>query len=125
MGFRCVYSHRSTGQEVDGLIMKLWVDDERPAPDDTWVVTETSGAAKDLIRLWRGSGRPDRFEEISLDHDLGGEDTGMLVLEYMVLLGFWPRTVTIHTSNPPARQRMLATTNAEAPAEVDINVIYW
>lgn len=104
--------------------MKLWVDDERPAPDDSWVVSKTSGEAK--ARLWCSLGLSIApWDEISLDHDLGGEDTGMLVLDYMAEHGIWPRVLTIHTANPPARDRMLRAANAEAPDEVDIFVKYW
>ena len=99
--------------------MKLWVDDERPAPDATWVVATTSEEA--ISRL---SAMADVFEEVSLDHDLGGDDTGMKVVDWMASWGFWPKVVTIHTANPPARDRMLAAVNAEAPASTEIYVIY-
>lgn len=97
--------------------MKLWVDDERPAPDDTWTLARSSDEAvlHLIMRNW---------DEISLDHDLGGDDTGFLVLDWMIHEGVWPKTLTIHTSNPPARKRMLAAANAEAPAEMAIYVIY-
>ena len=107
--------------------MRLWVDDERPAPDDSWTVAKTSDdAIQELYML----GTPaviamgDTFEEISLDHDLGGDDTGMEVLDWMINWGYWPKVVTIHTANRPARDRMLAATNAEAPESVDIFVLY-
>lgn len=63
------------------------------------------------------------IEEVSLDHDLGGEDNGMRVLDWMIHENVWPKTLTIHTSNPPARKRMLAAANAEAPDWVQIFVI--
>ena len=108
--------------------MKLWVDDERPAPDLSWTVAKTSADAISHLYM---IGTPavqamgDRFEEISLDHDLGGDDTGMIVLDWMIAWSEWPAVVTVHTSNPPARDRMLRAINAEAPVEVDINIIYW
>lgn len=51
--------------------MKLWVDDLRPPPDDTWVWSKTSQNAIDTLML-AGLGE---ITEISLDHDLGGDDT--------------------------------------------------
>lgn len=48
--------------------MKLWVDDERDPPDTNWVVARKPGEA---IRLIASPHR--KFEEISLDHDDGGE----------------------------------------------------
>lgn len=102
--------------------MKLWVDDERVAPDGfTWAVT-SAVAISDLI-LAAATGEV--FEEISLDHDLGGEDTGMKVLNYMIEHSIWPKVLTIHTANPPAREQMLRAANAEAPDWVEIYVRTW
>lgn len=107
--------------------MKLWVDDERPAPDDTWTVARDSATAISHLYM---IGTPaviktgDRLEEVSLDHDLGGDDTGFQVLDWMIAYAEWPDVLTIHTSNPPARKRMLAAANAEAPRETQIFVIY-
>jgi hypothetical protein len=65
------------------------------------------------------------YDEVSLDHDLGGDDTGMKVLEWIIETGFWPKVLTIHTANPPARDQMLRAANAEAPEGVDIFIRYW
>lgn len=43
--------------------MKLWVDDIRNAPDDSWTVARTATAAIRAIARYD-------FEEISLDHDI-------------------------------------------------------
>lgn len=101
--------------------MKFWIDDERPAPNDTWVTYRTSEEA--IKGLLYASHYHAYIEEVSLDHDLGGDDTGFKVLDWMVESNVWPHNLTIHTSNPPARKRMLATANAEAPASVGIYVI--
>jgi len=103
--------------------MRLWVDDERPAPDDSWRVCKTSKEAADFL-LDHVIRRGQWLEEVSLDHDLGGDDTGMKVLNWMINEDVWPETLTIHTSNPPARKQMLAAANAEAPMWVGIYVIY-
>jgi hypothetical protein len=103
--------------------MRLWVDDERSAPEG-WFVAETSQGAIAFLQDYLDGHVFGVLEEISLDHDLGGDDTGMKVLDWMVEHNVWPKTLTIHTSNPPARQRMLAAANAEAPPYVEIYVIY-
>lgn len=103
--------------------LKLWVDDERPAPDDTWIVRLDSLSAR--YRLAIADALNEKVLEISLDHDLGADDTGMIVLDFMVEHGIWPEVLTIHTANPPARDRMLRAANAEAPPEVDIYVKHW
>jgi hypothetical protein len=52
--------------------------------------------------------------ELSLDHDLGddlhgtGYDVLLWVEEAVVLSGFQPPRITIHSANPAARQRMKA-----------------
>lgn len=101
--------------------MKLWVDDERPAPDESWIRAYSSDGA--VLHLIAHAAEP--IDEISLDHDLGGDDTGMIVLNWMIDNGVWPKTLTIHTSNPPARKRMLAAAHAEAPDWVDIYIKTW
>ena len=98
---------------------KLWVDDERPAPDESWTWVTNSSSA-----IWMLSAGI-HYAEISLDHDLGGEDTGMIVLDFMSVHRIWPDTLTIHTANPPARKRMLAAANADGPPGMDIYIKHW
>lgn len=105
--------------------MKLWVDDERQPPEDGthwWWAINSEVAIHDL-RYSVNFG--ETLVEVSLDHDLGGEDTGMKVLDWMIENGVWPQFLTIHTANPPARKRMLAAASAEAPDWVDIYVKTW
>jgi Cyclic-phosphate processing Receiver domain len=88
--------------------MKIWLDDERPAPDG-WVCVETSA---DAIRLLETN--PGHVEALSLDHDLGGDDTGYLVIawleERVALDGFAaPVELRVHSANPVGRARMQQT----------------
>ncbi len=79
--------------------MKLWVDDLRtPPPFGTgWSWAKTSAEAIGMLRLWE-------FEEMSLDHDLGGEDTTRPVVLWLCEHeDRWPRVVRVHTANPPGR----------------------
>lgn len=74
--------------------MKLWVDDVRMPPDGTWMHVETSEEA--LIALQRWS-----IAEMSLDHDLGGEDTSRRVVTWLCYNPeFWPPVVHVHSANP-------------------------
>lgn len=48
---------------------KIWVDDVRPAPDDSWVCC---GSVTEFICIWCNQwDAEDRVELISLDHDAG------------------------------------------------------
>lgn len=95
---------------------KLWVDDERNPPGDFWRVCRSSAEA--IVELMASE-----WKEISLDHDLGGEDTGFKVLNWMIEHDVWPtESLTIHTANPPARKRMLQAATIEAPPDLPI---YW
>lgn len=105
------------------MTLRLWVDDEREAPEG-WRWAKTSAIAITILTNSR-NGAADHLTpllEVSLDHDLGGDDTGMKVLDWMIEQGVWPKVLTIHTANPPARERMLRAANAEAPPWTDI---YW
>lgn len=87
--------------------MKVWLDDERPAPTG-WTLVKTAQEAIDLIS--KGE-----VDEISLDNDLGlRQPEGYLVLDYIEyqlanLLVPPPRHIHIHTGNPVAAKRMRQT----------------
>lgn len=93
--------------------MRLWYDDIRRPPDDTWVWARTNGAA--MQRLL-----DEPCEEISFDHDMGlhhhdpdevdadlrvAEDAwryedGAELARWMVKREIVPPTVRIHSFNP-------------------------
>lgn len=103
------------------LTMKLWVDDIRNAPDDTWHVARTA------LEAIRAIARYD-FEVISLDHDISHqvtvgalgrpypcEETFASVVYYIVahwhaLRGnnddSWNPKIILHTSNQVAGDEM-------------------
>jgi len=59
--------------------MNIYLDDIRnPKTDNEWIIVRTSTEA---IRLMEANGCPDF---ISFDHDLGGDDTAMIVVHWMV-----------------------------------------
>lgn len=86
---------------------KLWLDDVRPPPDDTWIVTRT---ARGAIALLRAGG----IDELSLDHDLGSDDpgaNGKAVLNWieqeMHVRGRRPpKDIRVHSMNPVGRHSM-------------------
>ena len=87
---------------------KLFIDDLRQPPDETWVVVRSSAEA---IAWFLNHGCPD---EISFDHDLGGEDTAMRVVHWMIETdmdaggAFIPAnfSFTVHSANPVGRENL-------------------
>ena len=75
--------------------MKLWVDDERLPPEGWWWAKTSTRAIAWLY--YPG------VTEVSLDHDLGGEDTTRPVVLYMCEHGVWPAVVRCHSQNPVGR----------------------
>lgn len=88
--------------------MKIWVDDIRTPPgtlaDGGWIWAKTSHDAIWLLgenkyMVERGyAERP--FDLMSLDHDLGGDDTTRPVVLWMCENDFWPVEVVVHSANP-------------------------
>lgn len=81
--------------------MKLWVDDMRDAPDDTWTEARKVQTAINLLANFT-------FEEISLDHDIENrpdDETFKPVAHYIGMKYgshekmFWPK-ITVHSMNP-------------------------
>lgn len=76
--------------------MNLWVDDLR-VPAEGWTWAKTSDEA---IAILRSS----KVELMSLDHDLGGDDTTRPVILWLCEHpDRWPATVRIHSMNPVGR----------------------
>lgn len=112
--------------------MKLWHDDMRPPPDDTWVWARTNDEAKTHLRS-------EAVEVASLDHDLGMEEvdlrdmdieqqidvaiaqqerhseTGLDLVDWMVKEDLVPSIVRIHSWNPPGAQAMAARIQRYSP----------
>jgi len=86
--------------------MRIFLDDERPAPEG-WGRAYWPSEVIDQLQ----SGE---VEELSLDHDLGDDERGtgydviVWIEEAVVLRGFNPPKITVHSANPAARRRMLA-----------------
>lgn len=86
--------------------MKVYLDDERPAPRG-WMLARWPDEV--IAELIAGG-----VTDISLDHDLGDDvrGTGYDVIRWIeerVATSDWdPPNIDIHTANLAARQRMLA-----------------
>lgn len=89
--------------------MKIFLDDTRHSPDDTWTLVRTYDECMEILLGPNG----DDVEVLSLDHDLG--DT--LYTGYDVLCDIErlvhmdpaytpPRTILIHSANPVGKRRM-------------------
>lgn len=98
--------------------MRLFVDDERPVPDDTWTLAERSHHALAIMRQIRLDG--DRLTALSLDHDLSTtflhDDTSRPVMLYMCENNWWPDRLWIHTANPCGEEWLVGMTERYAPA---------
>lgn len=86
--------------------MRVFLDDERATPGG-WVRVYWPDEAIALLE----SGQ---VTEISLDHDLGddargtGYDVVLWIEEAVVLRGFTPPKIAVHSANSSAREKMLA-----------------
>jgi len=83
--------------------MKMFLDDIRdPSTSGDWIVLRTSDEAKHYVRQ---NGCPSFW---SFDHDLGGEDTTMVFLKWLVDYDIDSKgkiipedfSYTIHSANP-------------------------
>ena len=88
--------------------MKLFIDDIRSAPDDSWITVRNS---EEAIHFIEQNGISD---VISFDHDLGGDDTSMKIVNAiveMVLDGktSFPDNVIffVHSDNPVGAENIV------------------
>jgi hypothetical protein len=87
--------------------MKVFLDDNRFPPDDSWIWVMTAREAIELLRAGE-------VEELDLDNDLGAPESfgnGMEVLTWieneMKVNGFeGPRVITAHSGDQAARRKM-------------------
>lgn len=84
--------------------MKLYLDDQRPAPEG-WTLVKTPEQAIEHLKS-------NRVTHLSVDHDLGLSDdrTGYTVLLWIEERCFEnaiaPPFITVHTANAGARRKM-------------------
>lgn len=92
--------------------MKVWLDDVREPPDRSWVWVKTSAEALRLVRNHA-------IDFISLDFDLGGDDTAYPVaalIEARAHRGKAPPGWRVHSANPVGAARLRAALMAAEAA---------
>lgn len=91
----------------DTMTYKLFLDDLRAPPNETWVVARTVQSAYEYINTY---GLP---REMSLDHDLGGAEDAPALLRRLIsdyldgrFLNLKKVSVSVHSANPVGRQNL-------------------
>jgi len=92
------------------MIARLWLDDLRPAPGPDWLVARTSAEAIAILET-------EDVGYISFDHDLGGDDTAMAVVDWLderaALRPDYPiPDWGVHAANPVGGERIRAAMRA-------------
>lgn len=77
--------------------LKLWVDDVRSPPDESWNWAKTS---REAIVILMGLNAEVVLRSISLDHDLGDNDTTRPVVIWMIENDFRFNNYFVHSANP-------------------------
>jgi hypothetical protein len=98
--------------------LKLWLDDERPVPDDSWTPIRSADEFSTVFQRF-----PHDIAEISFDHDIASYNrlTGEEITGYHCLCmveKFWrynadfklPR-MAVHSANAAGRRRMQLVIN--------------
>lgn len=88
--------------------MKLWVDDLRPPPDDEWQWVTTSTEA---IRFLNDT----CVSVLSLDHDLGEDDTTRPIVLHMCMEDIWPHHIFVHSMNSVGAEWLIQMCERYAP----------
>jgi hypothetical protein len=90
--------------------MKVFLDDERKAPDG-WIFVRWPDEAITLLQTGA-------VTEISLDHDLGDDERGtgydvlLWIEEAVSARNFVPPLITVHSANASARIKMLSAVDS-------------
>ena len=82
--------------------VKVWVDDIRTPPDDTWLWFKDSASTLVWVRERHAAGLP-LGTLMSLDHDLGGDDTTRPIVLWMCENEVWADEIRVHSANPVGR----------------------
>jgi hypothetical protein len=77
--------------------MWLWVDDLRQPPTDGWVWVKTVRDAMAYLRH-------NTVDRLSLDHDLGNDQTTRPIVLWLCETDEWPEEVMVHSQNPVGRE---------------------
>lgn len=109
-------------------MVKIWVDDMRSPPNDTWLHAKNS---RDAFALLFDCALSDiRVEHLALDHDLGEvdgcPDTTRPIVNLMCSNALpWPRHVSVHSSNPVGVDWLEGTISRYAPDGILVDAKQW
>ena len=94
--------------------MKIWLDDVRSPPDDTWTHCTSVTAACITLAMYQ-----QEVEEVSFDHDLGEDENGnelpngnvfARIIEEKAYTGLIdPIEWNVHSANSAGRDNIIAT----------------
>lgn len=99
------------------------MDDVRPGPFDNglagysadvsdwmdWITVRGVDNVKQLLEMGL-------VNKLSLDHDMGGQDTGYDLVKWMAEHNIWPKgQIWVHSANPVGRDNMIGTINRYHP----------
>ena len=81
---------------------KLWIDDIRPPPSKDWSWAKDSRSAIRWVLTHQ------KIDIISFDHDLGGDDTAMRVVNFLDAMApyRYPKQYSVHSQNPVGRDNI-------------------
>lgn len=97
--------------------MNIYLDDNRPCPDN-FELAETLSEFKELVRRYK-----DDLGVISLDYDLGGFGTGLDAAKFLVENSFFPRKAEVH-SNHPDKDILYYYLKEHMPEGVKVTSVY-
>src|ERR1039458_2264104 len=110
------HRHAARADESVSTGTKLWLDDIRTPPDETWTWVKTVADAKALMK-------EEKVTIASLDHDLGipNEDelkeTGYWFVLWMAEYNIWPtEKVMVHSGNVVGMTRMRGVVTRYGPS---------
>lgn len=92
---------------------KLWVDDERPAPDESWDVALSAQQARDMIDA-------KAYDTISLDYVLIGWDSGFDVLLHIEKTERWPKLLNSHSGGSTGRYEIYSYAQENGPDTMEV-----
>lgn len=98
--------------------MKLWHDDMRTPPDDTWTVARTNAEAINLLA--RGD-----VSEASLDYQLAWGEDGLELAKAMAEAALVPPKVTCHSLSPMGAEQMAEVLRAAGCPDVQVKAALW
>lgn len=90
--------------------MKLWIDDIRTPPNDTWTWAKTELEAMTIVKE-----RASEITAVSFDHDLGGDDTSRSIALYMAEFDCFPPKCWVHSMNPVGAKYLRDTIDRYGP----------